>query len=56
MILHSHKDYHKEIFNKFKSTEKIYITEMNLKVNLKGSYKNLFNKCSLDCCVQSTVR
>lgn len=42
MILHNHKDYHK-YFNKFKSTEKIYITEMDLNMNLKGSYKNLFN-------------
>lgn len=51
MILHNQK-----YFNKFKSTEKIYITEMDLKMNLKGSYKNLFNTFSLDCCVQNTVR
>ena len=48
--------HNQKYFNKFKSTEKIYITEMDLKMNLKGSYKNLFNKFSLDCCVQNTVR
>ena len=48
--------HNQKYFNKFKSTEKIYITETDLKMNLKGSYKNLFNKFSLDCCVQNTVR
>lgn len=36
MILHNQK-----YFNKFKSTEKIYITEMDLKMNLNSSCKNL---------------
>lgn len=47
--------YNQKYFNKFKSTEKIYITEMDLKMNLNSSYKNLL-WTALDCYVQNTVR
>lgn len=48
MILHNQK-----YFNKFKSTEKIYVTEMDLKMNLNSSYKNLLWTTTAMCKILS---
>lgn len=42
--------YNQKYFNKFKSTEKIYITEMDLKMNLNSSYKICYGLLSTAMC------